>query len=67
MDANIYLDKFNLVLNPNQKVVNSIREQLVRTKGHCPCVEAKTEDTLCPCKNLRETGKCCCTLYVKKG
>lgn len=66
MEVNEYLNKHNLILNPNRKVVESITGMLKITKGHCPCVTEKTEDTLCPCKNMRENGKCCCRLYIKK-
>ena len=65
-DVQIYLDKHNMQLNPNSKVVESIQKRLVATNGHCPCVAEQTDDTICPCKEMREKGHCCCTLYVKK-
>lgn len=32
---------------------------------YCPCVTpaAHSVDTICPCKEYRETGKCHCGLY----
>lgn len=34
-------------------------------KGYCPCVAPSThsEDTICPCKEYRETGYCHCGMY----
>ena len=61
-----YLEKHNMELNPNRKVVESIKGMLTMTKGYCPCVMEKTDDSICPCKNMREKGKCCCKLYIKK-
>ncbi len=54
-------------LNPNQKIVEAIRNRLATTNGQCPCVpqEQWTEDTICPCKDFREHGECHCTLYVE--
>lgn len=33
--------------------------------GYCPCVgpAAHSEDTICPCKEYRETGYCHCKMY----
>ena len=62
--VNLFLTKHNKQLNPNTKVVEAIRKRLVVTKGYCPCVPEQSEDTICPCKKFRETGHCCCQLYV---
>lgn len=34
-------------------------------KGYCPCVAPKghNDDTICPCKEYRETGYCHCGMY----
>lgn len=53
-----------MILNPNQKVVESIRKRLEITGGYCPCLAEKTEDTICPCKDFREKQVCHCSLYV---
>lgn len=57
------------MLNPNDKVVNSILARVENNDGECPCVnDGKTrEDRLCPCKSYRENDKCCCNLYVKEN
>lgn len=33
--------------------------------GHCPCKPAKTPDTICLCREFRETGKCACGLFER--
>ena len=54
------------ILNPNEKVVNGIIKGLNRCDGECPCANSgeTLEDRMCPCKNYREEGHCCCTLYI---
>lgn len=34
-------------------------------EAYCPCVtpSAHSEDTICPCKEYRETGVCHCKMY----
>ena len=34
-------------LNPDQEIVNTIREGLKRTGGYCPCRRERTEATKC--------------------
>ena len=60
-------------LNPNQKIVASIKEGLEKNGGYCPCRIEKTEDTKCMCKEFREQikdpnyeGYCHCMLYIKE-
>lgn len=60
-------------LNPDEKIVNSIKEGLKQTGGYCPCKMERTEDTKCMCKEFREQikdpnfeGMCHCMLYVKE-
>lgn len=57
------------MLNPNDKVVNSILQRVEQNGGECPCPNpGKTfEDRCCPCKEYRENNCCHCTLYVKKN
>ena len=59
--------KLGWVLNPNDKVVNSIIKRIEKNNGECPCVNPGEthEDRLCPCKTYRENDKCCCGLYLK--
>lgn len=55
-----------IITNPDIKYVQGIIKGLIAKGGYCPCQVAKTEDTLCPCKPFRETGHCCCKLYIKE-
>lgn len=50
--------------------VERIKKGLERKKekfgeGYCPCVApmSHNEDTICPCKEYRETGHCHCRMY----
>ena len=60
-------------LNPDEKVVNTIKEGLKQTGGYCPCRIERNEDTKCMCKEFREQikdpnfeGFCHCMLYIKE-
>ena len=44
-------------LNPDQEIVNTIREGLKRTGGYCPCRRERTEPGF--------EGFCHCMLYYK--
>ena len=59
-------------LNPDQEVVQAIREGLKRTGGYCPCRIERTEATKCMCQEFKEQiadpgfeGFCHCMLYYK--
>lgn len=59
-------------LNPDAKVVASIKEGLRKKGGYCPCRLERTEDNKCICKEFREhmadpdfEGFCHCMLYYK--
>ena len=59
-------------LNPDQEVVNTIREGLKQTGGYCPCRPERTEETKCMCREFKEQiddpayeGFCHCMLYYK--
>ena len=59
-------------LNPDQEVVQTIREGLKRTGGYCPCRIERTEATKCICqepsRGLGDVYKrqvCHCMLYYK--
>ena len=61
-----------IIFNSDKKIVNAIREGLKKKDGYCPCRIAKTEDTVCMCKEFREQiadpefeGFCHCRLYYK--
>jgi len=70
---NIQYAKFNITderkglemtLNPDTEKVAKIRKALTNNKGYCPCVLVKSEDTICPCKKMREENECICGLYI---
>ncbi len=59
-------------LNPDEKVVERIREGLKKKGGYCPCRLEKTEDNKCICKEFKDQmndpdfeGFCHCRLYYK--
>lgn len=59
--------KVPVKLTGNNKHVHNILRRLAITKGHCPCIQesAYGEDTICPCRTLRETGECHCGLFLR--
>lgn len=61
------LRKPGFILNPNDKIVNAIFKRIEKLNGHCPCdnPDKGTDDDICPCRNYRENGHCCCTLYIE--
>lgn len=61
-----------ITLNPDQEVVDAIREGLKQTGGYCPCRFERTEETKCMCREFKEQindpayeGFCHCMLYYK--
>ena len=61
-----------ITLNPDQEVVNTVREGLRQTGGYCPCRLERTEETKCMCREFKEQvddpayeGFCHCMLYYK--
>ena len=61
-----------IIFNPDEKIVNSIREGLKRKDGYCPCRLQKTPENICMCKEFRDQiadpnfeGFCHCRLYQK--
>lgn len=63
-----------IIVNPNEEIVKDVREKLKEKKDkygeqYCPCVlpNAHNKDTICPCKNFRESkeeGSCHCGLFI---
>lgn len=58
------------ILVEDEEKVERVRQGIERKKekygkGYCPCVTplAHSEDTICPCKEYRETGHCRCGMY----
>ena len=61
-----------ITLNPNQEVVDVVKEGLKKRGGYCPCRRETNEDTKGMCKEFREQiaapdfeGFCHCMLYYK--
>ena len=58
-------------INPDQDIVNIIRQGLIENDGYCPCIyQSKgNEDYKCLCRDFRENIKpgetCHCGLYIK--
>ena len=53
------------MINPSDKIVNSVLRLIERNGGHCPCHNTG-HDTKCPCSDYREKDVCHCGLYVRK-
>lgn len=59
-----------VIMNPDKKLVNQIKDKLKANDGYCPCKFLKNEDTKCMCKDFRdmmerkESGECDCGLFV---
>ena len=61
-----------VVLNPDEKLVKTVREGIVRKGGYCPCRLPKTPEFFCPCDEFKAQladpdyhGLCHCRLYLK--
>lgn len=61
-----------ITLNPNEEIVNKIKEGLKKTGGYCPCKLERTEQNKCICEEFRNQikdpefeGFCHCMLYYK--
>ena len=52
-----------LRINPDKEFVKEMREKIKENSGYCPCLLDKNEDTICPCKDMRENQICHCGLY----
>lgn len=57
--------KEGFILNPNDKVVNTLLKMIEKNNGKCPCTGNTSEDLHCPCSNYRVLDQCCCGLYKK--
>jgi len=60
------MKKFQITVSPDSVTVEKIRARLKINDGYCPCVSERSEDTKCICKKMRETGQCCCGLFMSK-
>lgn len=63
-----------ITLNPDQNIVDTVREGLRRTGGYCPCRREKKEEYRCICDEFKAQmkdpsfeGYCHCMLYLKSN
>ena len=61
-----------VVLNSDEKIVQVVRDGLVRKGGYCPCRLPKNPEFFCPCDEFKGQladqefhGLCHCRLYMK--
>ena len=54
----------SMKLNPDKEKRREVAQAVVANDGYCPCLIVRNEDTKCPCKAMREEGRCICGLYV---
>ena len=59
------LRKEGWILNPNDKVLNSILKMIENNGGKCPCFNTSI-DSNCPCDDYRIKDTCHCGLYKKE-
>ena len=69
MNLDIIASKFGMKLNPNTDRVNIVLNKLdviQKETGirYCPCMPNRSNDTICPCKFMREKKVCRCGLYI---
>lgn len=60
--------EFEIYKNPNKEELQEIIEAVDANGGYCPCALSKNEDTLCMCKDFRDskdTDFCHCGRYYK--
>lgn len=49
------MTKYKIIKNPDEKFYEKITKAVEKNDFHCPCLIHKTDDTLCICKEFRET------------
>ena len=61
-----------VTFNPDEKIVNVIKEGLKKTGGYCPCKRERTKENICMCEEFKKQiadpefeGYCHCKLYYK--
>ena len=61
-----------ITLNPDEKIVEIVKEGLKKTGGYCPCRRDRLEEYKCMCDEFKEQiadpdfeGYCHCMLYYK--
>lgn len=69
MDIDMTAAKFGKVVNENRRAAMSLKLKRMEDEfgePFCPCHNQQTEDTICPCKYLRNYDSCRCGLYVNQ-
>lgn len=64
------MKEFKIYKNPNEQEFAEISEAVKLNEGYCPCLQEKSEDTKCMCKDFRDstdTDFCHCGRYYKVG
>lgn len=62
--------KYGMKVNPKVyttlAVMDKLKEnQITYGAPYCPCLPTHNEDTICPCRYMREMKACRCGLYVR--
>ena len=62
-----------ILVNSDKEHAERIRAAISKRNGHCPCAIVTNDDTLCMCKDFRDSisdpefeGFCHCKLYYKE-
>lgn len=62
------MKEFDIFKNPSEEELKEIIEAVEANDGYCPCAIEKNDDTLCMCKDFRDskdTDFCHCGRYYK--
>lgn len=63
--------KYGMEVNPDDNRVEFVLDKLSKINDryglpYCPCLSPHSDNTICPCKNMREHQACRCGLYIRK-
>ena len=60
---------YDIVSEERLEVLSKKFKQVEEETGemYCPCQPNRTEDTICPCRFMRERNACRCGLYKQGG
>ena len=69
MNLTVIAERFGMKVNPNKERVDIVLNKLATIQSetgirYCPCMPNRSQDTVCPCKFMREKRVCRCGLYV---
>jgi len=64
-------EKYGMKVNSDEERVTLVQGRLLANvmkygRPYCPCMPIQTEDTVCPCRYMREKKACRCGLYQRK-